>query len=582
MLLAAAAAWGEANPGHLPPPGFGYKWVRRRVELAVDGRLLSRQPIDLATAEKKNGIKRLVPDITRAFGVAAVAVTDKASYAFGPGPATGPTELARTEKEHAAYLRLLDDCVARTGDELVRAVRKFTGDAPYEQLVLPEKWSDDDLIEFSVGGQDPLASPKVRAWWAGQVMADTLSGEQGQCMICGQHAQLVKKFPQLKGIPGAQSSGSPLVSFNKPAHEHYGEAGSLNAHMCSRCARDSHDALSVLLQDERHSQVVGPFRWVWWSLGDDEVQLDKLLFEPEPSEVAALLRSPVTGQPLGRLGTERFLAVAFGGNSGRAVVRSWVDVTLADARANLSKWFARQAVAGPDGSPPRPLSLWALLAAAAPAPGRSPTVDDDAARRLLPRLVESALLGHHVPVALWQGAIGRIRATGDVAHAQAAVLKLALLTGNDQQSEVTMTRLEPDRAEPAYQCGRLLSVLHQAQRAALGKVNATVVDRFYGSASSSPSTSLPALVRASQAHIAKLYKKRPGWAVAYDKKLTEIMDHLDHFPNQLTMRQQAEFALGFYHQRAADIAEAEAAKAKGIDEAPPTEDEIPETEEDWT
>jgi CRISPR-associated protein Csd1 len=577
--------------------------VRRRVELAADGRLLSRQPIDLATPEERAGPKRVVPDLTRTSGVAALAITDKASYVFGPGPATKckkadclcqsrqedgyvPGQLKdcpawrKAGDEHAAYVELLDDCIARAHDKLVEAVRTFTANEAYEQLEVPDDWDDDDVVEFSVGGRDPLSSPEVRSWWAERAVADTVSSQIGQCMVCGRRAPLVEKFPQLKGIPGAQTSGSPLVSFNKDAHEHYGLSRSLNAHMCSRCATASHGALAVLLQDERHSRKVGPFRWVWWALGNDEVHLDTLLFEADPAEVAALLRSPLTGQPLSNLGTERFLAVALGGNSGRAVVRAWVDTALAEAQANLSKWFTSQAVVGRDGAAPRPLALWELLAAAAPAPGKDRATSDDAARRLLPRLVESALLGHHVPVALWQGAIGRIRATGDVTQAQASALKLALLPDNDQRREVTMTSLQPDRAEPAYHCGRLLSVLDQTQRAAVGRVNSTVVDRFYGSASSSPSTSMPALVRAAQAHLAKLRKKRPGWAVAYERKLTEIIDRLEQLPHQLTMQQQAEFALGFYHQRASDIAEAKAAKAKGVADAPPTEEDIPETEED--
>lgn len=587
-MLAAAAAWADMHPDQVLLPGFGSKRVRRRVELAADGRLLSRQPVDLATPEDKGGPKRVVPDLTRTSRVAALPVTDKASYVFGPGPATKPKQpnktmeecIARAEKEHASYLSLLDECIAQTQDKLAEAVRNFTAEGAYEQLEVPDDWDDDDTVEFSVGGRDPLSSPEVRSWWAERAVADTVSSQMGQCMVCGRRAPLVAKFPQLKGIPGAQTSGSPLVSFNKDAHEHYGLSRSLNAHMCSRCATASHGALAALLQDERHSRKVGPFRWAWWTLGDDEVHLDTLLFEADPAEVAALLRSPLTGRPLGNLGTERFLAIALGGNSGRAVVRAWMDTTLADAQANLSKWFASQAVVGRDGAAPRPLALWELLAATAPAPGKDRGTSDDAARRLLPQMVESALLGHHVPVALWQGAIGRIRATGDVTQAQASVLKLALLPDDDQLSEVTMTSLEPDRAAPAYQCGRLLSVLDQTQRAALGRVNSTIVDRFYGSASSSPSTSLPALVRGAQAHLAKLRRARPGWAAAYERRLTEILDRMDHLPRQLTMQQQAEFALGFYHQRAADIAEARAAKAKGVDIAPPTEEDIPEAEED--
>jgi CRISPR-associated protein Csd1 len=41
--------------------------------------------------------------------------------------------------------------------------------------------------------------------------------------------------------------------------------------------------------------------------------------------------------------------------------------------------------------------------------------------------------------------------------------------------------------------------------------------------------------------------------------MEEIMANLDIFPNTLTPRQQAVFALGYYHQRAQDRAQRNAA-----------------------
>jgi CRISPR-associated protein Csd1 len=41
--------------------------------------------------------------------------------------------------------------------------------------------------------------------------------------------------------------------------------------------------------------------------------------------------------------------------------------------------------------------------------------------------------------------------------------------------------------------------------------------------------------------------------------MEEIMANLDRFPNTLTLREQAVFALGYYHQRAHDRAQRAAA-----------------------
>jgi len=111
--------------------------------------------------------------------------------------------------------------------------------------------------------------------------------------------------------------------------------------------------------------------------------------------------------------------------------------------------------------------------------------------------------------------------------------------------------LDPSRPEPAYRLGRLLAVVDKLQADALGNINATIVDRFYGSASSTPAAVMPTLVRRSQHHLGKLRRDKPGWAVNHEKLLQEVMGGLERFPLTLTLEEQGLFALGFYHQRQA-------------------------------
>jgi CRISPR-associated protein Csd1 len=115
-----------------------------------------------------------------------------------------------------------------------------------------------------------------------------------------------------------------------------------------------------------------------------------------------------------------------------------------------------------------------------------------------------------------------------------------------------MAQLVADHPSAAYQCGRLLAVLDAVQRAALGSVNATIVDRYFGTASSAPGTVFPYLIRGSAPHLAKLRKTRPPAYQALQQRLEEIMDHLPGFQPVLTLQDQGLFALGYYHQRADD------------------------------
>lgn len=116
-----------------------------------------------------------------------------------------------------------------------------------------------------------------------------------------------------------------------------------------------------------------------------------------------------------------------------------------------------------------------------------------------------------------------------------------------------MSGLDTTNQEPAYLCGRLLAVVDAIQRGAIS-ANATVVDKFYGSASSAPASVFGNLLDNAQNHLAKLRKnpRTAGAGHALDARLMDVMDGLEAFPKTLTLPQQAMFALGFYHQRAAD------------------------------
>ena len=109
--------------------------------------------------------------------------------------------------------------------------------------------------------------------------------------------------------------------------------------------------------------------------------------------------------------------------------------------------------------------------------------------------------------------------------------------------------LDTHRADTPYRLGRLLAVIDRLQQHALGNVNATIVDRYYGSASSTPEAVFPTLVRRSQHHIGRLRRERPGLGVTMDRLLQDVVSPLSAFPKTLNLEQQAMFALGFYHQR---------------------------------
>lgn len=116
-----------------------------------------------------------------------------------------------------------------------------------------------------------------------------------------------------------------------------------------------------------------------------------------------------------------------------------------------------------------------------------------------------------------------------------------------------MEMLDPSRNVRAYLCGRLFAVLEEVQRrAAVGKLNATIADRFYGATAAAPAANLAYLLnRAQTSHLAKIRRERRGHG-ELEQLIGEVLariHELGGFPKTLTLPEQAEFALGFYHQR---------------------------------
>ena len=92
--------------------------------------------------------------------------------------------------------------------------------------------------------------------------------------------------------------------------------------------------------------------------------------------------------------------------------------------------------------------------------------------------------------------------------------------------------------------GRLFAVLEKAQLDALGKVNSTIKDRFFSAASAIPASVFPRLLRLSQHHIEKA-----EYGYVSDRRISEIMEHIDMFPSHLNLQDQGLFAIAYYQQK---------------------------------
>lgn len=106
--------------------------------------------------------------------------------------------------------------------------------------------------------------------------------------------------------------------------------------------------------------------------------------------------------------------------------------------------------------------------------------------------------------------------------------------------------LDPANLSPAYRMGRLFAALEKIQEEASPGIKATIRDRYYGAASSTPVAVFTTLLRLKNAHLKKLATGRGVW---FEKLLAEILGEVADFPRQLPLPDQGSFALGYYHQR---------------------------------
>lgn len=542
--------------GELTPVMYAAVPVRWQINLTGDGELEGDfLPLGGDRQDNKRGNSMIVPNIVRAAGIKPKLLVDNGEYVLGIG--RPDSDAAKVAERHRRFVELVRLCADETADESVRAVSEFLvrWDEGEFRDGLHDEFDPQDNVAFRVRGVFPADQESAKAFWAKSTAGD--SAPEMVCLVTGRFGPVEQRLPvKVKGLTriGGQAAGTSLISANAEPFESYGLKNSLTSPISRDAGERFGKALNHLLADEKSRLFTGPSAYVFWTREKSSFDFASFLNRPEPEDVRFLLRSPVSGRERSGVDAEDFYALALSASGGRAVVRDWLETTVLEAQENLKRWFRAQRVVNARGEPGDPLGLFPLAAGAYRDANKEMTPQVPAA------LVRAAIKGGRVPEDLLARAVRRNRAEGDVSRQRAALMKLVLIYGGETVAE-TLEDLNPQVEDPAYHCGRLLAQLEELQRAAIPGVKATIVDRYYGAASSTPASVFGTLMRNHNAHVGKIRKERPGVGVAIQDRIGEITEKIGaSFPTTLTMRQQAVFALGFYHQRAHNRTEARATR----------------------
>ena len=561
----------------LAKPGYSLQKCSFCVVLEADGKLQQFQSLLDTGAKKAVPRQLLVPGQSKpsGSGINPCFLWDNAAYMLGFKPDDKKPE--RTRESFAAFrdrhFALENDVNSPAFTAVCAFLRSWSAEKSADHAGALKDIAGSFGV-FRIAGKHRFVhdDPAVIALWTGRDATDA-HALRGTCLVTGQEESIARLHePKIKGVWGCQSAGALLVSFNDDAYKSFGKDQSYNAPVGTRAAFRYTNALNYLLSRNDRRISLGDATVVFWAehySADEEFISEILADRPLPSGDAPLEDKQRAAQVLlflsqlreGHAGAEAidaedktpFYVLGLSPNASRISVRFWIDTTVGRMKERLAQHLRDLELAGAREHDP-PLIIRRLVAAT----GRAETdsrakfkgYDADSASPLLAGSIARAVLtGGAYPQTLLVAMLNRLRADGAVRHERVAAIKACIvrnsrLQGNPKEISVA---LDINRKDPAYVTGRLFALLEKIQSDSLGgDLNSTIKDRYFSSASATPSIVFPRLIRLSQHHLAKM---DTGQKIYYERQLGDVVGKLDGFAHHLSLENQGLFAVGYFHQR---------------------------------
>jgi len=568
MILQALNDYYERKAHALPPFGFEEREIPFIIVIDEAGNFINLE----ANSEIENGKPAIRPlRVPRASGRSGAKSYETAYWLWDhygyvvaqpklAKPDATPTEkdIEDARKQHQSFIREVERISdALPEDPGVQAVRKFVqSEEQIKKLKAHENWRDCLKIKgcnlsFRLTADSNLIcqSPQVIEWVKRQPLPDD-GVQSGLCSITGKPADIVRPHDAIGGV---SQKPAPLAAINNPAYESFGKDKGYNFPVGAQAVFKYATALNHLLRKSSPNKFrIIDTSYVCWAEQSNRLESDITLFlslgEDDPDSIAtaikALFNSIHNGAYQESDGDDRFFVLGLAPNSARIVVRYWKIGTVGEFAENFSQWFKDLELIGNEhyGYP----SLKKLLRSTA-----LQYKDDHVSPNLPSEVVRAILSGGQLPQTFLHAAMRRVRAEqGNVSYHRACIIKAWLNRkyrfAATPQKELTVS-LDETETRIGYCLGRLFAVLEKLQQDAQPGINATIRDRYYSSASTTPKAVFGTLMRLSNHHIKKL--ENPAWRVNAEKRIGGIMSNIRDFPAHLNLEHQGLFALGYYHQK---------------------------------
>lgn len=552
-----------ARKGVVSREGWCQAKVSCAVELSEEGEILGI--ISLKEEEIRGKKTVLVPKllnvpamVTRSSGVLANFLCDNSKYmlgidADGTNPRVKECFLSAKQK-HILILKNASGVVAHA---LCRYFETWKPENALHNAVIKEHWeelTEGGNIIFMVGMAYAQEDQEIKeVWQKAQDCSENVS--EGICLVTGQRTEISRIHRTIKGVPGAQSSGAALVSFNAPAFESYGKEQSYNAPVGKYAEFAYTTALNYLLSQRDYVFQLGDSMIVFWAESGDDVYQNIFLLASNPKpdmqeELKVLFNNLTHGRSVRTESQEldpnqKFYILALAPNAARLSVRFFYENTFGNILRNLEEHYKRMELVKPSWEQKEYMGVQDLV---------FETVNQKSKDKLpVPNMaalvLQSIISGSKYPESLYSNTLIRIRAEeGNVTWGRAAIIKAFLIQNRQKERGDNYMALNEQCNDQAYVLGRLFSVLESIQLDANPGIKATIRDRYFNSACAAPASVFPVLIKLKNSHMKKLEREKEGTKIYYEKLLTEIMGKLDKFPKRLSLEEQGDFDLGYYHQ----------------------------------
>lgn len=388
----------------------------------------------------------------------------------------------------------------------------------------------------------------------------------GQCAISGEYAPIARIHNNLKGIQGGLATGTNIVCYKTTAFCSYNKSESYNSSISQEAMEKYVEAFNYLSTSQEHKQVMDNTTFLFWAMTDKEEQpfiqsfssimgfgfMNKEENQSEAEEISRSIGSIMDNLSKGLKAdfeqlhldeSTQFYILGIKPNTSRLSIKFFERNSFGELMVNIMQHQIDMRFNSSD----KQIAMWQMLQEL-----KSPIGNNELPPDLNSKLLESILNNRRYPKYLLDTLVYRVKTDQDserfnsINSTRVRMIKAYLTRANYIERE-KYSMLNKENKESAYNCGRLFAVLEAVQCKALPGINATIRDRFFASACSTPYLVFPRLMKLTQNHLGKI---EGGLKVYYDSLIADITGNLeDSFPKAFNMEKQGMFILGYYQQK---------------------------------